>query len=249
MIVVKSQSEIQKMAAAGSIVAEILESLKTFVSSGMSTADVEAYVDAEIKRRKAIPAFKGYRGYPSSICISLNAEVVHGIPSKVVRIRKGDLVSIDLGVILGGYYGDAAITIPVEGVSADAQRLSDVTEQALYAGIDQAVIGNRVSDISSAIQKYVEAQGFSVVRAFVGHGIGRQMHEEPQVPNYGKPGQGPRLHEGMTLAIEPMVNAGTFDVVILRDGWTAVTADGALSAHFEHTIAVTRQGPRILTKI
>jgi len=237
------------MAAAGSIVAEILESLKTFVSSGMSTADVEAYVDAEIKRRKAIPAFKGYRGYPSSICISLNAEVVHGIPSKVVRIRKGDLVSIDLGVILGGYYGDAAITIPVEGVSADAQRLSDVTEQALYAGIDQAVIGNRVSDISSAIQKYVEAQGFSVVRAFVGHGIGRQMHEEPQVPNYGKPGQGPRLHEGMTLAIEPMVNAGTFDVVILRDGWTAVTADGALSAHFEHTIAVTRQGPRILTKI
>jgi len=249
VIVVKSQSEIQKMAAAGSIVAEILESLKTFVSSGMSTADVEAYVDAEIKRRKAIPAFKGYRGYPSSICISLNAEVVHGIPSKVVRIRKGDLVSIDLGVILGGYYGDAAITIPVEGVSADAQRLSDVTEQALYAGIDQAVIGNRVSDISSAIQKYVEAQGFSVVRAFVGHGIGRQMHEEPQVPNYGKPGQGPRLHEGMTLAIEPMVNAGTFDVVILRDGWTAVTADGALSAHFEHTIAVTRQGPRILTKI
>lgn len=237
------------MAAAGRIVAEILESLKTVVSAGMSTADVEAYVDAEIKRRKAIPAFKGYRGYPSSICISLNAEVVHGIPSKAVKIRKGDLVSIDLGVILGGYYGDAAITIPVEGVSPEARRLSDVTEQALYAGIEQAIIGNRVSDISSAIQKYVEAHGFSVVRAFVGHGIGRQMHEEPQIPNYGKPGQGSRLREGMTLAIEPMVNAGTFDVVILRDGWTAVTADGALSAHFEHTIAVTRQGPRILTKI
>lgn len=237
------------MAAAGRIVAEILESLKTVVSAGMSTADVEAYVDAEIKHRKAIPAFKGYRGYPSSICISLNAEVVHGIPSKSVKIRKGDLVSIDLGVILGGYYGDAAITIPVEGVSPEARRLSDVTEQALYAGIEQAIIGNRVSDISSAIQKYVEVHGFSVVRAFVGHGIGRQMHEEPQIPNYGKPGQGPRLREGMTLAIEPMVNAGTFDVVILRDGWTAVTADGALSAHFEHTIAVTRQGPRILTKI
>ncbi|NLI29634.1 MAG: type I methionyl aminopeptidase [Nitrospiraceae bacterium] len=249
MIVVKSQAEIQKMAAAGSIVAEIFESLKTFVSAGMSTADVEAYVDGELKKRKAIPAFKGYRGYPSSICVSLNAEVVHGIPSKSVRIRKGDLVSIDLGVILGGYYGDAAITIPVEGASPDAQRLSDVTEQALYAGIEQAVVGNRVSDISSAIQKHAEANGFSVVRAFVGHGIGRQLHEEPQVPNYGKPGQGPRLREGMTLAIEPMVNAGTFDVVILRDGWTAVTADGALSAHFEHTIAITRQGPRILTKI
>lgn len=237
------------MAAAGRIVAQILDALKSFVAVGMSTADVEAYVDAEIKRHKAIPAFKGYRGYPSSICISLNAEVVHGIPSKSVKIRRGDLVSIDLGVILAGFYGDAAITIPVEGVSAEAQRLSTVTEQSLYVGIEQAVVGNRISDISSAIQRYVESHGFSVVRAFVGHGIGRQMHEEPQVPNYGKPGQGPRLREGMTLAIEPMVNAGTHDIVILHDGWTAVTADGALSAHFEHTIAVTKQGPRILTKL
>lgn len=237
------------MAAAGRIVGEILDSLKSFVTAGMSTADVEAYVDAEIRGRKAIPAFKGYRGYPSSICISLNAEVVHGIPSRSVKIHKGDLVSIDLGVILDGYYGDAAITIPIETVSHEAQRLASVTEQSLYVGIEQAVVGNRVSDISSAIQTYVESHGFHVVRAFVGHGIGRQMHEEPQVPNYGKPGHGPRLREGMTIAIEPMVNAGTPDVVIMRDGWTAVTADGSLSAHFEHTIAITKNGPRILTKI
>lgn len=237
------------MAAAGRIVAEILQSLKTFVAVGMSTSDVEAYVDAEIARRKATAAFKGYRGYPSSICISLNAEVVHGIPSRSVKIRNGDLVSIDLGIILGGYYGDAALTIPVGAVSAEAARLSDVTERSLYVGIERAVVGNRISDISHAIQTFVEGEGFSVVRAFVGHGIGRQMHEEPQIPNYGKPGQGVRLREGMTLAIEPMVNAGTFDVKILRDGWTAVTADGSLSAHFEHTIAVTKTGPRILTKL
>jgi methionyl aminopeptidase len=249
MIVVKSPSEITKMAASGRIVAEILESLKTFIAAGMSTAEVETYVDAQIAERKAIPAFKGYRGYPSSICISLNAEVVHGIPSRAVKIRNGDLVSIDLGIILGGFFGDAALTIPVGGVSAEAARLSDVTEQSLYVGIEQAVVGNRISDISHAIQTYVEGHGFSVVRAFVGHGIGRQMHEEPQIPNYGKPGQGVRLREGMTLAIEPMVNAGTFDVKILRDGWTAVTADGSLSAHFEHTVAVTKTGPRILTKL
>lgn len=249
MIVIKSPVEVQKIGGAGRIVAEILEGLKTNVSAGMTTADVEAYVDGEIRKRKAVAAFKGYRGYPSSICISLNAEVVHGIPSRSVKIRNGDLVSIDLGIILQGFYGDAAITIPVGHVSEEAAKLTAVTEQSLYAGIEQAVVGNRVSDISAAIQKYVELHGFNVVRAFVGHGIGRQLHEEPQVPNYGRPGQGARLKEGMTLAIEPMVNAGTPDIVILHDGWTAVTADGRLSAHFEHTIAVTKNGPIVLTKL
>ncbi|HMK44895.1 MAG TPA: type I methionyl aminopeptidase [Dissulfurispiraceae bacterium] len=249
MIVLKSEAEIRKIAASGKIVADILEQLKTFVAPGMTTADVEVFVDGEILKRKAIAAFKGYRGYPSSICISLNAEVVHGIPSRSVRIRSGDLVSIDLGVLLQGYYGDAALTIPIGVVTDEAAELTAVTEQALYAGVEQAVVGNRVSDISAAVQHYVESHGFSVVRAFVGHGIGRQLHEEPQIPNYGKAGQGVRLKEGMTLAIEPMVNAGGPDVMILHDGWTAVTSDGRLSAHFEHTIAVTKSGPLILTKV
>jgi len=249
VIVLKSEAEIRKIAASGKIVADILEQLKTFVAPGMTTADVEVFVDGEILKRKAIAAFKGYRGYPSSICISLNAEVVHGIPSRSVRIRSGDLVSIDLGVLLQGYYGDAALTIPIGVVTDEAAELTAVTEQALYAGVEQAVVGNRVSDISAAVQHYVESHGFSVVRAFVGHGIGRQLHEEPQIPNYGKAGQGVRLKEGMTLAIEPMVNAGGPDVMILHDGWTAVTSDGRLSAHFEHTIAVTKSGPLILTKV
>ncbi|KAF0177720.1 MAG: methionyl aminopeptidase [Nitrospirae bacterium] len=249
MIVIKSQAEIQKIGSAGRIVAEILEGLKSNIVAGMTTADVEAHVDSEILKRKAVAAFKGYRGYPSSICISLNAEVVHGIPSRSVKIRNGDLVSIDLGIILQGFYGDAAITIPIGNVSEEAAKLTAVTEQSLYAGIEKAIVGNRVSDISAAIQEHVESHGFNVVRAFVGHGIGRQLHEEPQVPNYGRPGQGVRLKEGMTLAIEPMVNAGTPDIVILHDGWTAVSADGSLSAHFEHTVAVTKNRPLVLTKL
>ncbi|HSW63760.1 MAG TPA: type I methionyl aminopeptidase [Dissulfurispiraceae bacterium] len=249
MIVIKSQAEIQKIGSAGRIVAEILEGLKKNIVAGMTTADVEAHVDGEIQKREAVAAFKGYRGYPSSICISLNAEVVHGIPSRSVKIRNGDLVSIDLGILLNGFYGDAAITIPVGNASEEAAKLTAVAEQSLYAGIQQAIVGNRVSDISAAIQKHVESHGFNVVRAFVGHGIGRQLHEEPQVPNFGRPGQGARLKEGMTLAIEPMVNAGTPDIVILHDGWTAVSADGSLSAHFEHTVAVTKNGPLVLTKL
>lgn len=249
MIIIKSQSEIQKIAAACRIVAEILENLKTFVKTGISTAEIEAYVDREIKKRNAIPAFKGYRGYPSCVCISVNDQVVHGIPSRTTRLGNGDIVSIDLGVILDGFYGDAAITIPVGNISPSASRLITVTEEAFYKGIEKAVAGNRISDISASIQEHVESNGFSVVRAFVGHGIGRSLHEEPQVPNFGKPGQGPRLKEGMTLAVEPMVNAGGPDIRILDDGWTAVTADGSLSAHYEHTIVITKNGPEILTKI
>ncbi|MEW5744717.1 MAG: type I methionyl aminopeptidase [Nitrospirota bacterium] len=248
MIIIKSQAEIEKIAAASRIVAEILDHLRSFVRAGLSTADIEEYADAAIRQRNAVPAFKGYRGYPASTCISLNDQVVHGMPSRQVTVRSGDIVSIDLGVVLDGFYGDGAITVPVGEVDAEALRLIRTTEEALAAGIKAAVVGNRVSDISAAVQQHVEAGGFSVVRAFVGHGIGRSLHEDPQVPNFGRPGQGPRLKEGMTLAIEPMVNAGTADIKILDDGWTAVTADGRLSAHFEHTVAVTKQGPKVLTK-
>lgn len=249
MIIIKSQAEIEKIAAASRIVAEILEHLRSFVTAGISTDDIERYADAQIRQRRAVPAFKGYRGYPSSTCISLNDQVVHGMPSPRVTINDGDIVSIDLGVVLDGFYGDGAITVPVGAVDAEALRLIRVTEEALAAGVEAAVEGNRVSDISAAVQQHVEANGFSVVRAFVGHGIGRSLHEDPQVPNFGRPGQGPRLKEGMTLAIEPMVNAGVADIRILEDGWTAVTADGSLSAHFEHTVAVTKRGPKVLTKL
>ena len=249
MIVVKSQREIDKISAACRIVAEILEGLKSFIAVDITTADIEAYVDDQIKKRKAIPAFKGYRGYPAASCTSVNDQVVHGIPSMTVKLKNSDIISIDLGVILDGFYGDGALTYPVGTISADAVKLMSVAEKALYLGIEKATVGNRVSDISAAIQRHVESNGFSVVRAFVGHGIGRYLHEEPQIPNYGEAGRGPRLKAGMTLAIEPMVNAGTSDVHILDDGWTAVTADGRLSAHFEHTIAVTRGAPVILTKL
>ncbi len=248
MVIIKSQDEIKKISEACKIVAEVLEDLKSFIKEGISTAEIEAYVEKQILKRNGVPAFKGYRGYPSSVCLSINNQVVHGIPSKRVRLKNGDIISIDLGVLLKGFFGDAAITLSIGEVSQDAERLIKVTEQALYIGIEKAVVGNRVSDISSSIQQYVENNGFSVVRAFVGHGIGRFLHEDPQVPNFGKPGQGIRLREGMTIAIEPMVNAGSPDVVILDDGWTAVTIDGSLSAHFEHTIAITKNGPEILTK-
>ncbi len=249
MIIIKSQAEIKKIAAACRIVAEIIEKLKTFVGAGVSTADMENFADSEIRRKKALPAFKGYRGYPASVCVSVNDQVVHGIPSRTVELRGGDIVSIDIGVVLDGFYGDAAITLPVGDISDEASRLIKTTEDAFYAGMEKAVVGNRVSDISYAIQEHVESNGFSVVRAFVGHGIGRSLHEEPQVPNFGKPGHGPRLKTGMTMAVEPMVNAGGPDVRILDDGWTAVTADGSLSAHYEHTVVITGNGAEILTKI
>lgn len=248
MVIIKSQEEIKKIAESCKIVAEVLEGLKSFIKEGVTTADIEDYVEKHIYKRNARPAFKGYRGYPSSVCTSINDQVVHGIPSKNVRLKGGDIISIDLGVLFEGFYGDAAITLSVGEVSQLAEELIRVTEEALYIGIEKAVIGNRVSDISSSIQQYVEKHGFSVVRAFVGHGIGRFLHEDPQIPNFGKPGKGMRLKEGMTLAIEPMVNIGSPDVVILDDGWTAVTLDGSLSAHFEHTIVITKNGPQILTK-
>lgn len=249
MVIVKSQTEINKIEAACRIVAEVLESLRPIIRAGITTADIEVFADEQIRSRKAIPAFKGYRGYPASACISVNDQVVHGIPSPELRLKNGDIISIDLGTVLDGFYGDGAITVPVGEIDEDAAALIRVTEESLYAGIEAATVGNRVSDISAAIQGHVEAHGYSVVRAFVGHGIGHYLHEDPQIPNFGRPGQGQRLKAGMALAIEPMVNAGGYAVRILGDGWTAVTEDGSLSAHFEHTIAVTKRGPKILTKI
>jgi methionyl aminopeptidase len=246
VILIKSQEEIAQIAEACRIVGEILKALRGIVAEGVSTKDIEKFAEASIKSKGGEPAFKGYRGYPASICTSVNDQVVHGIPSGT-RLRDGDLVSIDLGVYYHGYYGDGAVTIPVGRVSEKALRLLRVTEESLYIGVDMARAGNRVSDISHAIQRHVEGNGFSVVRAFVGHGIGKLLHEEPQIPNYGPPGRGPRLKEGMTLAIEPMVNAGGSEVVVLEDGWTAVTADGSLSAHFEHTVAITGDGAKVLT--
>ncbi len=248
MIILKTSEEIEKMARACRIVAETLEDLRSFVRSGVSTKEIERRAEEKINAKGGIPAFKGYRGYPASICTSVNNQVIHGIPSQL-RLKEGDIISIDLGVYLDGFYGDAAVTLPVGEISLLAQKLIKVTEDALYIGIDKATSRNRVSDISSAIQSYVESNGFSVVRAFVGHGIGMSLHEEPQIPNFGVSGQGPRLKEGMTLAIEPMVNTGGHEVGILDDGWTAVTLDGGISAHFEHTIVITDGDARILTKL
>lgn len=248
MIIIKSPEEIEKMAQACRIVAETLKALREVVRPGMTTKELELIAERLVTAKGGRLAFKGYRGYPSGICASVNDQVVHGIPS-TASLRDGDIISIDIGVYRDGFFGDGALTLPVGKISDEAQRLLTVTENALYHGIDQARPGSRVSDISAAIQRSVEANGFSVVRTFVGHGIGRSLHEEPQVPNYGQPNQGPRLREGMTFAVEPMVNAGKADVEVLDDGWTAVTSDGSLSAHFEHTIAVTRNGPRILTRL
>lgn len=247
MIYLKSPDEIKKMSEACRIVARVLESIKKMIQIGITTKDIEHFASEEIRALGGMAAFKGYRGYPASICTSVNDEVVHGIPSSR-QLCDGDIVSIDLGVYKNGFYGDGAFTLGVGSVEIGTEKLMAVTEEALYKGIEHAVEGKRVSDISSAIQKHVEDHGFSVVRLFVGHGIGRELHEEPQIPNYGVPGHGPRLKEGMTLAIEPMVNAGTSEVKVLDDGWTAVTGDGKKSAHFEHTVLVTSQKPRILTK-
>jgi methionyl aminopeptidase len=248
VIILKSQAELKKMAGACHIVAEMLEGLRAYITDGISTEDIDQFVDQGLHKRGAVAAFKGYRGYPASVCVSINDQVIHGIPSKSVRIKSGDIVSVDLGAVFDGFFGDAAISVAVGEIGEQARSLLEVTEQSLQIGIAKAVVGNRIGDISSAIQQHVEAHGFSVVRAFVGHGVGRSLHEEPAVPNFGRPGQGPRLKDGMTLAIEPMVNAGGPDVRVLEDDWTAVTADGSLSAHFEHTIAVTKKGPKILTK-
>jgi len=235
------------MREAGRLVADVLAELSAQVAPGVSTADLDALAEKRITQAGAAPAFKGYHGYPASICASINDEVIHGIPSGRRLLQYGDIISIDVGASLDGYFGDSAITLPVGQVSEEAATLLRVTEESLYKAIECVKIGGRVSDIGHAVQQHVEAYGFSVVREFVGHGIGQKMHEEPQVPNYGEPGRGPRLTEGMVLAIEPMVNAGKPSVKVLADGWTAVTRDSSLSAHFEHTVAVTADGPWILT--
>jgi methionyl aminopeptidase len=236
------------MREAGRLVGEVLTELAAHVAPGVSTKDLDAIAEKRIAQAGATPAFKGYHGYPATICASINDEVIHGIPSGRRVLQEGDIISIDVGASLGGYYGDSAITLPVGQVSERAATLLRVTEEALYKAIERARPGGRVSDIGHAVQRHVEAYGFTVVREFVGHGIGQRMHEEPQVPNYGEPGRGPRLTEGMVLAIEPMVNAGKAAVKVLDDGWTAVTRDRSLSAHFEHTVAVTAGQPWILTE-
>ena len=247
MIILKTPAEIELMAEASRVVAEVLEIVRKAVRPGVATDELDRLAEEGIRARGATPAFKGYRSYPKTLCASVNEQVVHGIPSKR-QLKEGDIIGLDLGAIVGGFYGDSAVTVAVGRIPDEAAKLIRVTEEALYLGIEQAVVGNRLTDISHAVQQRAESAGFSVVTEFVGHGIGRQLHEEPQVPNYGKPGQGPRLQVGMVLAIEPMVNVGGSAVRILDDRWTAVTADGSLSAHFEHTIAIQPSGPaRVLT--
>jgi methionyl aminopeptidase len=247
MIILKSREEIEKMRASSRIVAEILQGLKEMVKPGVRTIDLDRYAEEQALRRGAKPAFKGYRGYEHALCTSVNNVVVHGIPSARV-LEAGDILSLDFGVYYDGFYGDAALTVPVDGVSENAARLMKVTEEALYRGIEQAKVGNRLGDIAAAVQRHVEAAGFSVVRDYVGHGIGKQLHEEPQVPNFGVRGKGYELKAGMVFAIEPMVNEGTWEVKVLKDGWTVETADGGLSAHFEHSVAITDEGPVILSR-
>lgn len=247
MIVYRSQAEIARMRAANQLVAAILAELEAAVKPGVSTKDLDALAERLTRDAGAVPAFKGYRGYPATLCASVNEQVVHGIPS-AAALRDGDIVSLDIGVKLQGYFGDSAVTVPVGRIDERAVRLLDVTREALEKAIAEARVGRRLSDIGHAVQAHVEAHGFSVVREFVGHGIGEELHEDPQVPNYGQPGRGPKLAEGMVLAIEPMVAMGRPDVRVLADGWTAVTRDGSLAAHFEHTVAVTADGPLVLTR-
>ncbi|UOF91915.1 type I methionyl aminopeptidase [Fodinisporobacter ferrooxydans] len=248
MIVSKSKHELELMREAGRIVALTHQELKQAIRPGITTKELDDIADAFIRSQGAQSSFKGYHGYPASICASVNEELVHGIPGSRV-LRDGDIISIDIGAHIHGYHGDSAWTYPVGTISDEATRLLQVTEESLYKGIEQATTTNRLSDISHAIQTYVEAQGFSIVREYVGHGIGREMHEDPQIPNYGPPGRGPRLKNGIVLAIEPMVNAGSYHVKTLADNWTVVTVDGKYAAHFEHTVAITDDGPEILTRL
>lgn len=246
MIITKSRSEIDKMHSAGQLVAKVLDFLCKKVAPGITTQELDQEAEKLIRDAGAIPTFKGYRGYPYSICTSINEQVVHGFPSSRL-LKEGDIISIDCGATLGGYVGDSAVTLPVGKISKEAQDLIEVTKNSLYCAIEKMQVGNRLYDVSYAVQSYVEKLGYSVVRDFCGHGIGTAMHEEPQVPNYGRPGKGPRLREGWVLAIEPMVNLGSYEVRIEKDGWTVTTIDKKLSAHFEHTIAILAEGPKILT--
>jgi len=248
MVILKSRQEIEKMRQSNVLVAVILEELKKKIKPGVKTIELDRLSEELALKKGARPAFKGYRGYPYSLCTSVNSEVVHGMPSER-ELKEGDIVSLDFGILRGGYYGDAAVTLPVGEITPAAKRLLRVTEEALYRGIEEVRAGNRIGDVSAAIQGHVEAAGFSVVRDLVGHGIGKSLHEDPQVPNYGTSGRGIELKSGMVFAIEPMVNEGTYRVDILRDGWTVVTADGKLSAHFEHSVAVTDNGPDILSRL
>ena len=247
MIVRKSAAELERMARAGVIVADTLELIGEQLRPGVTTAELDALADEHIRSRGAVPTFKGYRGYPASICVSPNEMIVHGIPGPY-RLEEGDIVSVDVGVTLDGFVADSAFTFPVGEISSDAERLLETGQAALAAAIEQARAGNHLSDISHAVQQVTEDAGFSVVKALVGHGVGRTMHEDPQIPNFGPPGRGPTLAPGMTLAIEPMINAGSSEILMLDDRWSIVTADGTLSAHFEHTVAVTDDEPRILTQ-
>jgi len=248
MILLKSPRELAKMEVANRIVAEVLAGVKEKIRPGIETRELDELAEEMCRRRQVEPAFKGYRGYPASICVSVNEEVVHGIPGPR-RLQAGDLVSVDFGVRYDGYYGDAAITVPVGEVSPRAQALMEATEKSLYAGLAMLKVGNRLSDISHAVQEVVEGAGFGIIRDFVGHGIGRSLHEDPQIPNFGPPGRGPKLQAGMTLAIEPMVSMGSWQVRILEDGWTAVTQDGSYAAHFEHSVALTENGVLILSRL
>jgi methionyl aminopeptidase len=246
MVIIKSPREIEQLKRSSAMVAEVFEKLRGMIVPGITTKELDQVAEEYILLKGGRPAFKGYRGFPATVCTSINEEVVHGIPSER-RLKEGDIVSLDVGVNYIGYFGDAAITLPVGEVDPEAKRLLEVTQKALYIGIEEAKAGNRLFDISYAIQSWVESHGFSVVRDFVGHGIGKELHEEPQIPNFGTPHQGPRLEKGMVFALEPMVNEGTHEVRVLSDGWTVVTADGKRSAHFEHTIAVSDDGAEILS--
>ena len=249
MIIRKGPAELEKMEHSNQIVARVLDLLAGMIEPGISTLDLDAAAEDFIRSSGGEPAFKGYRGYPATVCASVNEEIVHGIPRKDKILRDGDILAVDVGVRYRGYYGDSARTFPVGEINEDLRQLLEVTRTSLYVGIERVRLGNRVSDISAAIQEYVEKHGFSIVRDFVGHGIGRSLHEDPQVPNFGVPGRGPRLVEGMVLAIEPMVNSKGPGARILEDCWTAVTVDGGYSAHFEHSVAVTSDGPWILSEL
>jgi len=246
MIIRKSKTEIEKMKVAGQIVARVLKRLSAMVEPGITTGDLDYEAERMIRDAGAYPTFKGYNGYTASICASINDEVVHGIPGKR-KLREGDIIGIDCGATYQGYVGDSAVTVPVGNVSEQVKRLMETTRQSLYKAIEKCQVGNRLGDVCNAVQAYVEPLGYSVVRNYCGHGIGRAMHEEPQVPNYGRAGTGPVLREGLVIAIEPMINLGRHDVKVLSDGWTVITMDGQPSAHFEHTVAITQEGPQILT--
>jgi methionyl aminopeptidase len=246
MIVFKSENEIDAIRKSSRIVAQVLADLRNMIGPGITTKELDAFAEKKAREMGAVPAFKGYRDYPSSLCTSVNEEIIHGIPSSR-KLQDGDILSLDFGVICDGYYGDAAVTYPVGEASPEAKRLIDAAEMAFFKGFEKVREGNRISDISHAIQNSVEEQGFSVIRAFVGHGIGISLHEEPQIPNFGPPGRGPKMKKGLVLAIEPMIAAGDWNVEIKDDNWTAITKDRSLSAHYEHTVALTREGPEILS--